>query len=132
MRGDRGARRGKREQESEGEAARARERESVNVIGGGGGDGGAVYRGLPLNKCDRSSLDYITCGRVATTLRMHRGARISLIRTDPRHLSYRVELDNFVAFFFPSRSYDQSTLYAEPRLFSCFRVSIVCARDSFR
>lgn len=48
-------------------------------------------RGFPLNKCDRSSLDYITCGQVATTLRMHRGVRIcdSKRGLTSRHLSYR-------------------------------------------
>lgn len=49
-------------------------REWENIIWGGG-DGGAVYEGFPSTS-DRSSLDYITCGRVATMLRMHRGAWI--------------------------------------------------------
>lgn len=51
-----------------------RMRERENIIWGGG-DGGAVYEGFPSTS-DRSSLDYITCGRVATMLRMHRGAWI--------------------------------------------------------
>lgn len=34
-----------------------------------------MYEGFPSTS-DRSSLDYITCGRVATMLRMHRGAWI--------------------------------------------------------
>lgn len=56
--------------EREGERDNSRREKEVEVV--------AVHEGFPSTSVIEAPLDYITCGRVATTLRMHRGVCGSL------------------------------------------------------